>query len=235
MNQGLRHLVIVPDGNRRWAKERGRPGYFGHREGAKTTQKIFRKALDLKIPYLTFWGSSVSNITDRTSEEVYFLFKVFEVYFKKLLNSKEVHKNKIRIRILGRWEELFPENLKKIMRETIHKTASYDGLNLTFLMAYSGFDEMTAAVQKIIDGARGAKDFEVTPQLIQQSLWSADLPSVDLVIRTGGEPHWSQGLMMWGVGESQLHFTKTLWPDFSPEEFEKVVIKFNKTERRFGK
>lgn len=252
------HIVVVPDGNRRWAKKRGLPSFFGHKEGAKTTEKILKAVLDLKIPYFTFWGSSLDNIAKRPAQEVKFLFKLFEQYFKKLAKSKEVNQNKIKINILGRWRELFPESVKQTMEEAIKKTKDYGGCQsrryrsalrpetaseLTFLMAYSGVDEMTAAIKKIAElridppGILRKKNAElrINEELIKNNLWTKDLPAVDLVIRTGGEPHWSAGMMMWDVADSQLYFTETLYPDFSVEEFKKAVNQYGKIERRMGK
>ena len=102
-------------------EKKGLPSFFGHKEGAKTTEKLLKAVLDLKIPYFTFWGSSLDNIAKRPAQEVQFLLKLFERYFKKLANSKEVNQNKIKINILGRWRELFPESVKQAMEEAIKK------------------------------------------------------------------------------------------------------------------
>jgi len=229
------HVVIVPDGNRRWAKKRGRPAFFGHQEGMKAMEKIADAALKLQIPCLTAWGCSVSNVTERSTAEVKFLYKLFEIYFKKLAKRKELKEHGIRIRVLGRWEEFFPEGLKKAIRKLTDGTAKHDRHNFTLLMAYDGRDEMTAAAEKLAKAAAKDKNFRVDRETLKASLWSHDLPPVDLVIRTGGEPHWSAGLMMWDVAESQLYFTETLWPDFSPKEFDKALQAYSKTERRLGR
>ncbi len=230
----LQHIVVVPDGNRRWAKKRGLPSFFGHKEGAKTTEKILKTALDLKIPYFTFWGSSLDNIVKRPAQEVQFLLKLFERYFKKLAGSKEVNQNKIKINILGRWRELFPESVKRAMEGAIEKTKDYKNYQLTFLMAYSGIDEMTAATRRIAELRIKNSGLRIDEKLVKKNLWTKDLPAVDLVIRTGGEPHWSAGMMMWDVANSQLYFTETLYPDFSAEEFKKAINKYGQIERRMG-
>ena len=242
-----RHVVIVPDGNRRWAKKRGKPSFFGHSAGAKGTQELLKTAMELKIPYLTIWGASVSNITERSSAEVKFLLKLFEIYARKLAKRKELEKEQVRVRVLGRWEELFPESLKKALRNLIQSTAKHDKFNLTFLLAYDGRDEMQAAVSRIAARARlhrpakrggqasKNKNMAIDRETIKSSLWSHDLPPVDLVIRTGGEPHWSAGMMMWDVAESQLYFTPTLYPDFGPKEFKKALDYYARVERRHGR
>ncbi|KKU91653.1 MAG: Isoprenyl transferase [Candidatus Jorgensenbacteria bacterium GW2011_GWA1_48_11] len=191
-------------------------------------------ALELKIPYFTFWGSSLDNIEKRPKAEVEFLFKIFEKEFKKLLTSDKVSENGVRVNVLGRWQELFPKSLVDLMKEIIAKTKDYSNYHLTFLMAYSGLDEMKTAVQRIADNKIQDSDFKIDGDSIKANLWTRDLPPVDLVIRTGGEPHWSNGLMMWDVADAQLYFTETLYPDFSPEEFKKALMAYGKTSRRFG-
>lgn len=229
-----RHVILVPDGNRRWAKKRGKPPFFGHRAGAKSAEAIFKFALDSELECLTFWGCSVNNLTERTPAEVKFLHQVFASSFGKLENKmKDLKKHGIRVQVLGRWEELFPEKTKKIIHRLIKDTAGHDKRQLTFLMAYNGLDEMVSAFQTVVRS--GVKPEEVDRETIKRSLWSAKLPPVDLVIRTGGEPHWSAGLMMWDVAEARLYFTETTWPDFTPEEFQKALNEYARTERRFGK
>lgn len=228
----LQHIVIIPDGNRRWAKKRGQPAQAGHLAGAENSTRILKTALELKIPYLTIWGTSLANITERSPREVSFLFKIFENYFAKL--SREVKGKEIKVNVLGRWKQLFPEETQQSLQKIIKQTKGAKTYNLTFLMAYSGLDEITQAVKKIAHLKQKDKKIKINGPLIKKSLWTKDLPPVDLVIRTGGEPHWSAGLMMWDVAEAQLHFTNTLWPDFSPEEFKKIIKAKSKTERRFG-
>ena len=228
------HIVIVPDGNRRWAENKGLPSFFGHREGAKTTEKILKTAMEMKIPHFTFWGCSLNNVIKRPKKEVDFLFGIFEKHFEKLAKNREVHKNGVKIDVIGRWRKIFPERVKKAIEKAIEKTKDYKNYRLTFLMAYSGVDEMTAAIQKITQLKIKDSKFEIDEKTVKENLWTKDLPPVDLVIRTGGEPHWSAGLMMWDVAEAQLYFTKTLWPDFSENEFKKTIEKYSETERRMG-
>lgn len=232
------HIVLIPDGNRRWARKRGLPPFFGHRQGAKTTEKILKAALDLKIPYFTFWGTSLDNVTKRSSSEVNFLFKLFERHFKKLAKVREVHQNGVRINVLGRWEKLFPEKTKKAIREAIEKTKNYKNYQLTFLMAYSGIDEMTTAIRGIAEFRIQNSELRINEESIKANLWTKDLPAVDLVIRTASErdnwSHLSAGLMMWDLADAQIYFTQTLFPDFSVAEFKKAIKQYSQTERRMG-
>ena len=232
------HIVLIPDGNRRWARKRGLPPFFGHRQGVKTLEKILKAALDLKILYFTFWGTSLDNVTKRSSSEVNFLFKLFERHFKKLAKVREVHQNGVRINVLGRWEKLFPEKTKKAIREAIEKTKNYKNYQLTFLMAYSGIDEMTTAIRGIAEFRIQNSELRINEESIKANLWTKDLPAVDLVIRTASErdnwSHLSAGLMMWDLADAQIYFTQTLFPDFSVAEFKKAIKQYSQTERRMG-
>lgn len=229
----LKHIAIIPDGNRRWAREKSLPVFFGHRKGAKQMEEIIKIALNLEIPNLTIWGCSVNNITKRDKKEIKFLFDIFERHFKKLLKNKDIYKKEVCVRFLGKWEKLLPERVKKPIKELIEKTKNFKNHNLTFLMGYNGTDEILEMVKKI-----KKKDIllnKITEEVIKENLWTHELPEVDLVIRTGGEPHWSVGFMMFDCANAHLYFTETLWPAFEEKEFKKVIFKFDKTERRLGK
>jgi len=232
----IKHIAIIPDGNRRWANERRVPLNEGHRIGAQTTQKIFEKALELKIPYLTFWAASYDNLIKRSKEEVKFLITLINAEFQKLLDDARVHKNEVKVRILGRFQEVFPEKTLRIIEKLMKKTENYEIFSLTFLLAYNGTDEMLAAIKRIAKEVK-ISTIKITGELIKSFLWTKDLPPVDLVIRTGcqDDPHNSAGFMMWHTAYSQYYFTKTLYPDFTSEEFEKAVKDFEKKERRLGK
>jgi tritrans,polycis-undecaprenyl-diphosphate synthase [geranylgeranyl-diphosphate specific] len=202
-------------------------------KGAKTLEKILKKAWEMKIPYFTFWGSSLDNITKRPKEEVRVLLSLYQKYFKKLLKEKRIFEEKVRVNIFGRWKEIFPKKLKETISEIIKKTKNHDRYFLTFLLAYNGTDEMLEAIKKI--SKKRIK--KIDEKILLENLWTGSLPPVDLVIRTGceGDPHNSAGFMMWHTAYSQFYFTKTFFPDFSPEEFEKIINDYLKRERRFGK
>jgi undecaprenyl diphosphate synthase len=229
-----KHIVIIPDGNRRWARKKGLPPWHGHQAGAKTLGKILLKARDLKIPYFTFWAGSWDNLTKRPKIEIDFLFKLYTKYFKKALKDKRIHQNKVKINVFGRWKEIAPKTTQKAIEKAIDATKNYNNYFLTLLIAYDGRDEMIDCIQRIANLYPKKK---ITPELIKKNLWTKDLPPVDLVIRTGceGDPHLSAGFMMWDTAYSQLYFTKTLFPDFGPEEFEKIIEDYAQRQRRFGK
>ncbi|MCK9393777.1 MAG: polyprenyl diphosphate synthase [Candidatus Paceibacterota bacterium] len=226
------HVAIIPDGNRRWAKNRGLAAFIGHRKGAERFEELLTKALELNIKFLTFWGASLDNVTKRPKEEVTYLFEIFEDYFNRLADEPKVHEAGVRIRVLGKWEELFPESLKDAIRKVIKKTKDYSNHGLTFLMAYNGTDEMIECMEKL-----KKNDQKITDEAIKNNLWTFDLPAVDFLIRTGceGDPHSSAGFMMWDTAYSQLFFSEKYFPDFGVESFEKSMIDFSKRERRTGK
>jgi undecaprenyl diphosphate synthase len=226
------HIAIIPDGNRRWAKSKGLPTFIGHQKGAQKFEELLAKALELKVKFLTFWGASLDNITKRSEDEVACLFDIFENYFKRLANEPKVHENRIKVRIIGRWEEFFPESLKSVIRDLVDKTKDYDDYCLTFLMAYNGTDEMIECVKKIKDSSE-----EVSNETIKDNLWTRGLPDVDFLIRTGceGDPHSSAGFMMWNTAYSQLFFSEEYFPDFGAKSFEESIMDFSKRERRNGK
>lgn len=227
------HIALIPDGNRRWARLCGLDPWEGHEEGAKNLEKIIQKAFNLGIECLSFWGSSADNLKKRPLQEKRALLKIFEKYFARLVKSEEIHKNQARINVIGKWEEQFPESLKKIIRECVDKTKDYENCFLNFFLAYNGDDEMVEAVKKISEKYNSAKD--ITAETIKNNLRTKDLPPVDFLIRTGGEPHLSVGFMMWDIANAQLYFSEKLYPDFNEDDFEKAVREYQRRERRLGK
>lgn len=229
------HIAIMPDGNRRWAKERNLLGFMGHKAGADTMERIIKTAFGVGVDCLTVWGASAANITERTKEETDFLFSVFENSFKNLAESAEIKNARARIRVIGEWHKFFPDSLREICENLMESTEKNDGPSLSFMLAYSGTGEMLEAAKKLAERKASDPNFEITRESLKDNLMTAELPPVDLVIRTGGEPHWSDGFMMWDTANSQLYFTETLWPAFTPEEFGSAIDRFNRTERRMGK
>ncbi len=228
------HIAIIPDGNRRWARLNGLPTIEGHREGVNRAIEILETLYEYEIPYFTFWGSSFSNLTARTRREILALEQLYALQFKKLVENQEIHEKKVRIRVLGRWESVLGKKAVKAIRRAEKETECYDNFSLTFLIAYDGIGEMITAVEQIVSEARKNTDLIISPELIKKHLYTRELPPVDLVIRTGGEPHLSSGFMMWDIAESQLDFSDKLWPDYTKDDFVEAVTKFQKRERRFG-
>ena len=226
-----RHIAIIPDGNRRWARLHKLKPWEGYNFGAKTFERIFKKILELGIPYTTFWIASLDNLTKRPKEEVKFLCGVFAKNFPRLAKEELIHKYQVRVQVIGRWKELMPKHVINAVLKPIEATKNYSRFFLTFLMAYNGDDEMIEAIKKI----KKAKITSLNSEILNKYLWTGNLPPVDLLIRTGGEEHLSAGFMMWKIQYAQMAFPKVYFPDFDEKEFLKVLKTYSQRERRFGK
>jgi undecaprenyl diphosphate synthase len=228
-----RHVVIIPDGNRRYAKARGEEPWRGHEAGAKNTEALIREARRIGIREISFWGSSLENLAKRPRVESLALLRIYETYFRELLHNEDIFTDRARIRMIGRWREQFPENLKKLLVECEEKTKTHDRYFLNFFLAYSGDDDIRQAFATVAAGHPAGEP--VTDAEIKGALMTRDLPPVDLLIRTGGEPHLSAGFLMWDIQNSQLYFSEKLYPDFGPEAFRRAIEDYLARERRFGK
>lgn len=226
------HVVIIPDGNRRWAKERGLDPWNGHEAGAENTELLVREARRLGVREISFWGSSLENLTKRPVAESRALLSIYETYFAKLAESEDIHADQARIRFIGHWEEQFPDSLRQVMYRCIESTKHYDRYFLNFFLAYSGDDEMRIAFERASHEIQSG--VQVTDELIKKHLMTKDLPPVDYLIRTGGEPHLSAGFMMWDIADAQLFFSDKLYPDFGPETFRAAIEEYGERSRRFG-
>lgn len=226
-----KHVAIIPDANRRWAVARGLPAIEGHREGYQRMKDVLEEARDQGIEYMTFWAGSEDNLKKRSRFEVRFLATLLKNGIVEDLLTKDFFKWESRVRILGKWDEILRD---KTLRDLVHKienrTKKFTKRNLTILFGYNGTTEMTEAIKDI----RKTKE-SVTYDTVKKHLWTHDLPEVDLVIRTGGEPHWSVGFMMWLTANSQLYFTRTKWPDFGKSHFKKALKEYSGRGRRLGK
>lgn len=227
-----RHVAIIPDGNRRWARARGLDPWEGHIEGAKNTEKIIERARKLGVFCLSVWGSSEDNLTKRPMAEKKALLEVYLKNFKRLLEGEEIHRDRVRISIIGRWREQFPAPLVALLEKCIDATKEYEKHILNFFLAYNGDAEMVSAIGKIAERYSDASS--ITGEVIKENLWTRDLPAVDCMIRTGGEPHLSAGFMMWDVANAQLFFSDKNYPDFGPDDFEKTMEEFEQRGRRLG-
>lgn len=225
----LNHVAIIPDGNRRWAKSRGLAAGDGHKKGMQVIEEITREAKKRGIKYLTAWGCSKDNVTKRSFSEVRFLYKLFEEYFQKILRDEELHRDKVKVRVIGEWLKYFPSPLRKLVKAVQKATENYENYNFTLLMAYDGKREMASAFEQ----ARESHS-KITQSSLKNYLWTKDLPPVDLVIRTGGNPHWSAGFLMWHIADTEFYFTKTFWPAFGVKEFRKAISAYNKVPRNLG-
>lgn len=230
-----RHVAIIPDGNRRWAKKNALAAWMGHDRGTENLENIVEVFRETGVPYFSFWGSSQDNLAKRPKEEVNHLLEIFKREFTKLANDKKVHDNKMKVNIFGAWRQQFPPEVKAAMDNAIEKTKDYDKYFYNFFIAYSGTEELLDAVKEISAMARKDSNLSIDQNLFKKSLLTKDLPPVDLLIRTGGEPHNSDGFMMWDVADAQLFFSEKLWPDFTPDDLREALTDYSRRERRMGK
>lgn len=231
------HVVIVPDGNRRWARQHGLAPWRGHLAGAETTKDLLQAALDMGLKCVSIWGGSWENLTERSKIEVKFLIKVYEQYIGQLIKRKELHENEIKVNIFGRWREIMPQKAIRLFEKAMEATQNYNKSCLNLFIAYNGTDETIDAVKNIVKKARLDKNLKITPALFKKNLWTGELPPVDFLIRTGSvsDPHNSKGFMMWHCAESQLYFAKEFYPDFKSEQFIAAIKDYQGRERRKGK
>jgi undecaprenyl diphosphate synthase len=215
------------DGNGRWAKQRGLPRLEGHRAGVENMPSVIEYFIKLQLNYLTLYGFSTENWS-RPEEEITGLFLLLgEIIDKETL---KLHKRGVRLRHLGQLDRL-PENLQLAINRAIELTKNNTGMNLNFALNYGGRAEILDAVCRII--AEGIPSENIDEKLFSSYLYTADLPEVDLVIRTGGEFRISN-FLMWQAAYSEYYFTKVLWPDFDSKEIDKALLSYSQRQRRFG-
>jgi tritrans,polycis-undecaprenyl-diphosphate synthase [geranylgeranyl-diphosphate specific] len=229
------HIAVIPDGNRRWAREHKLDVWLGHKKGAESLEKLGDVMVELNIPHLSFWASSKDNLKKRPAQEVKFLLNLFKKKFLELSENEKIHKNKMRINIFGDWREQFPGDVKQSLEQAIESTKNYSDYFFNFFIAYSGTSEALGAIKCIAKRARADASLKIDKDLLKNCLLTHSLPSVDLMIRTGGEPHNSDGFMMWDTANAQLYFSEKLWPDFDENDFRNAVEDYAGRGRRFGK
>lgn len=226
------HVALIPDGNRRWAKARGLQPWLGHKEGLASFREVMETAFEAGSKFATFWGASLDNLTKRTKIEVKFLLQYIAVELEKQSTLDYFIKEKIRAQVVGEWASVVADKkFHQAIGNLEERTKTFKGRFATILFGYDGRREMLAAIKTLVsDGAK-----QLTEETIRKALWTANLPPVDLVVRTGGEPHWSAGFMMWLTANSQFYFTETLWPDFRKQQLLAAYSDFSMRGRRFGK
>lgn len=225
------HLVLIPDGNRRWAKKRSLKPWLGHKQGFALLTELCEAAINWGIKYITFWAASIDNLTKRDKTEVKFLLKIIKEELARPDFLKFLHRYKIHVRILGEWDSVIKDDvLIKVLHNLEEQTKNYGQSFLTILFAYDGKREMLEAVGRI-----KSTNGEVSEELLRKNLFTGHLPDVDFVIRTGGQPHWSAGFMMWLTANSEYYFTQTLWPDFGPKELNEALKDYKTRLRKMGK
>lgn len=226
-----RHVAIIMDGNGRWAKQRGLPRIFGHKAGIESVREVIRVSQEVGIEYLTLFTFSKENWT-RPLSEVNALMKLLARMLKREVG--ELHRNKVRIRTIGKSEDL-PQNVQKALLDAIEKTKGNTGLTLILALSYGGRQEIVDASKRfaedIIKGKLSVD--EINEDVFRSYFYDPELPDPDFLIRTSGEMRISN-FLLWQIAYTEIYITQTLWPDFRREEYLKALEDFKKRERRFG-
>ncbi len=228
---GARHIAIIMDGNGRWAKRRHLPRAMGHKKGVEAVRQIVRDAGEMGIEVMTLYAFSSENWS-RPEDEVSDLMGLLRQYIQSDL--EEFVENGVRLKVIGNYRALAPD-IVEMIDNALQKTADNDRMTVAVALNYGAQDEILRAVQTI---AKSVEKGDLAPDQINVShmvaaLDTADLPPLDLLIRTSGEQRLSN-FLLWQVAYAELFFTDTLWPDFDKTELEKALQSFGARERRFG-
>ena len=224
MNQA-NHVAIIMDGNGRWALNRRKSRNYGHQQGLRTIEKIVDYAIKKKIPYLTLFTFSSEN-WKRPKNEVNFLFKLLENYFKK--NLLKVIRNGIKVKIIGDKSKL-ARNLRKRIKLAENKTKKNKKISVQLALNYGSKHEIINSL-KIIN----KKKQKITNENFEKNLYTSGLPNPDILIRTGDQRRVSN-FLLWQIAYAEIFFVNKMWPDFNKNDFQKILNTFKKIKRSFGR
>ena len=226
------HVAIIMDGNGRWAEQKGMPREFGHQNGVRSVKKIVEGANKHKVNYLTLFAFSVEN-WKRPSYEVETLMRLLVETLRD--EFEDLFNNNIRLNAIGDVKSLSNE-VRYELDKIINSTKENTGMTLTLALSYGGKQEIFKAVKEISEKVKNEiislDNFD--DSIINDHLYTKNLPDVDLLIRTSGEQRISN-FLLWQIAYAELYFTNTYWPDFCEEDFTNAIIDYQKRERRFGK
>jgi undecaprenyl diphosphate synthase len=223
-----RHVAIIMDGNRRWARAHDLPELDGHAAGVEAIRGLLRHAVRRGVPVMTLYAFSRENWA-RSDDEVTGLFGLLEAAIRS--ETDELKRQSVRVRLLGRLDEL-PDATRDSIGEALDATEGGERLLLNIAFNYAGRTEIVDAVRRLI--ASGVAPESVDEATISAALYTAGLPDPDLLIRTGGEQRISN-FLIWQSAYAEFYGCDTLWPDFGPEAFDEALLEFARRQRRFGK
>jgi len=226
------HIAIIMDGNGRWAKQQGEQRIFGHENGVKSVRESVEAAAELGIKYLTLYAFSTEN-WNRPQEEVIALMQLLVHTISA--ETKTLNENKIRLQAIGDLKSL-PDDCNKELQEAIENTKNNTRTTLVLALSYSSRWEITNAVKQIAEQIENKKlrASEITEDIVNANLNTADMPEPELMIRTSGE-HRISNFLLWQLAYSELYFTEKLWPDFRKNDLYEAIVDYQNRERRFGK
>lgn len=226
-----KHIAIIMDGNRRWAKAKGMPASYGHKEGAKTLEKIVRYANKIGLEYITVYAFSTEN-WKRAEDEVKSLMLLLQSYLDDY--SKRADTENIRVKILGDISAL-SNGMQKSIRNCMERTKDNTGVTFNIALNYGGRDELIKATKKIASQVKNneIEIEDITEQLISDNLYTKGEPEPDLLIRTSGEQRLSN-FLPWQLVYTEFLFIDKHWPDFEEEDLDNAIIEYQKRTRKFG-
>lgn len=229
------HIAIILDGNRRWASEKDVDPWFGHEKGAENVERLLDWCIKLGVKSTTLYAFSTENF-NRSADEVKEIMRIAEDEFRKILTDERIHKNKVRVKVIGR-RNLLPNSLQEIITNAEEATKNYETHFLNFAFAYGGRAEIADAARKIAEKVHDGKLLpeNVDERLFEQYLYTSHLPKQDpdLIIRTSGEERLS-GFLLWQSAYSELCFLDAYWPDFRAIDLLRGVRTFQNRKRRYG-
>jgi undecaprenyl diphosphate synthase len=223
-----RHVAIIMDGNRRWARQHDLAELDGHAAGVEAIRELLRHAVRRGVPVLTLYAFSRENWA-RSDDEVAGLFGLLEAAIRS--ETDELRREGVRVRLLGRLDEL-PTETRRSIDEALAATEDGTRLLLNIAFNYAGRTELVDAVRRLV--ASGTPPESIEESVISASLYTSGLPDPDLVIRTGGEQRLSN-FLIWQSAYAEFYWCETLWPDFGPDAFDQALAEFARRQRRFGR
>lgn len=226
-----KHIAIIMDGNRRWAKQRGKIASFGHKEGAKTLEKIVRYANKIGIEHITVYAFSTEN-WKRSEEEVGALMMLFQSYLDDY--AKRADSENIKVKIIGDTKAL-SEKMQSSIKKCMERTENNTGITFNIALNYGGRDELIHAIKQVAQDVKNGKiDVEnITEKVISNNLYTKGQPDPDLLIRTSGELRLSN-FLPWQLVYSEFLFVDKNWPDFEEKDLDEAIIEYQKRTRKFG-
>lgn len=228
-----KHLAIIMDGNRRFAQKLGMEPAIGHLAGRSKLEEVTDWCLELGIKVLTVYAFSTENIK-RNKDEADFLMNLFAENFRKVGDDERVHKNKMRIKAIGKIENL-PKNVQDAIKYAEEKTKNYDKYFFNIAVAYGGREEILNAVKRIAEDVKKGKinEEDINEKLMSSYLYTSDLPDPDLILRTSGEERISN-FLLWQLAYSELYFADVYWPGLRKIDFLRAIKSYQERKRRFG-
>ena len=226
-----KHIAIIMDGNRRWARAKGKSASFGHKEGAKTLEKIVRYANKIGLEHITVYAFSTEN-WKRAEDEVKALMMLLQNYLDEY--SKRADTENIKVKILGDITAL-SGGMQKSIKKCMERTKDNTGVTFNIALNYGGRDEIIKAIKQIVSDVKDKKiDItDITEELVSNNLYTKGQPDPDLLIRTSGELRLSN-FLPWQLVYSEFLFIDKNWPDFEEEDLDKAIIEYQKRTRKFG-